>query len=205
MVISRRNMDNSNLFMRELKRFTDEIIVIIVKNHNYLPDLKVDNKIVIFLKEEKYDCETAEKLQKEFQNALIFFSDTMHCLSEPKISHERFSEKILKNLYQRTDIALHDAAKFASIVYIEIDAQVNGKNINTMPSDHYEIKKECIEHTTIFIHLEDNLSPDRTNAPFVVISANESYPDSMILLDPATPEFQEKTHIKEVICYPHII
>ena len=161
MIISKQNTDNTELFNEVLKRYPNKLIVIITQEHKYLPNIEIENKIVIYLKEEMHSKEIKEKLSKY----RVFFKDTLNPGKKAVKTTSSFSDKIMQNLLSHTDSAINDATKYASLVYNELD-------------------------------LENNIE-------FIVIAATKAYPDVMILLNPAIPESQEKTHIKEVLCYPN--
>jgi hypothetical protein len=163
MIISKKNKDNSSLFQRELEKYPDHVLVMIAKHHKYLPSLEAKNKTIIFLKDEHFSEEVAERLGEH----TVFFKDTLKSSKKPVISTHTFSDRIYKNLFQNAEQAINDAGKYSAFAYNELD----------------------IENKT----------------EFIVISATDHCPDSMLLLSPSAPETHEKSQIKSVICYPHTI
>jgi len=117
MILSRFNIDNSELFTAELKKYPDNIIVIICKNHTYLPDIELDNRQILCLKEESYSQETKDKLQRYE----VFFREEFIFTKKPVNTTSSFSDKIMQNLLRHTEVAISDAAKYSCFVYNELD------------------------------------------------------------------------------------
>jgi hypothetical protein len=166
MIITKRNSNNSEVFLKYLPN-QHYILLIIVKKLIYLPKFTYKNQVLIFITEEDEITDKESKYTEFFPNAKFFFNDELHKYLKTHSNSGNFSENILKNLYKHTEKTINTAAEYAAIANIKY----NNSNMNS----------------------------------FLVITATENYPDAMILLKPATPEFQEKTHIKEIICYPNMI
>lgn len=166
MIITKKNCNNSNLFLENLPSI-DFNLLIIIKKTEYLPGFKYDKPCMIFITEEDDLCHSSEKISTMFPQARVYFAKDLEHYIKLHINTKNFSENIIENLYKHTEPAIHLSAKCSSIANI--------------------------------------LNKENDNKLFVVISATQNYPDSMILLEAATPEFEEKTHIKEIICYPNVI
>ncbi len=166
MIITKKNYDNSSVFTKHLPQ-EDYILLIIIKKLNYLPNFQYDNHVCIFITEQDDINNEPIDITDYFPNAKIFLKNDLNKFLTTHLEVSNFSENIFKNLYRHTETTINEAAKYASIAYI------NNKDSNMRN--------------------------------YLVITATEEYPDAMILLEPATPEFQEKTHIKKIICYPNMI
>lgn len=166
MIITKKNYDNSSVFAKHLPQ-GNYTLLIITKKLNFLPYFRYDNQVCIFVTEQDEIHNETIIVADYFPKAKIFHKNDLDKHLKAHLKVNNFSENILKNLYRHTEKTINEAAKYASIAYI------------------------------------NNQDSDIRN--YLVITATKEYPDAMILLEPATPEFQERTHIKEIICYPNMI
>ena len=116
MIISKIDSDNSDLFAEILEEYPKHIILIVVKKERFLQDIKLHNQQILCFKDEAYSKDISEK----YDNQQIFFKESLN--SKISVSTKNsFADKIKENLLKHTEPAINDAAKYASIVYNELD------------------------------------------------------------------------------------
>ena len=117
MIISKQNTDNSNIFRAELLNYPHTLVVIIVKQHKYVPKFEADNNMVVYLKDELY----SKEVENQLGNSRVFFSNTLDIRKNLVNTVNTFSDKIRQNLLKNTEQAINDTAKYASYVYDELE------------------------------------------------------------------------------------
>jgi len=117
MLISLGNSDNSLLFNQVLGEYPNFMLLIVVKNYLYLPNLCSYQPSIVVLFEEEENPEH----KKQLAPRRVFFQNNLQKQKLPVQTTPSFADRIYKNLLHKTEKAWQEAARYAAIVYNELD------------------------------------------------------------------------------------